>query len=105
MTSTHHSTTSYTSSTTTTTSTNGGPPQTHSRSETTRSTYNDRDGSHHERTVTETGKPDIREVRTEPAGAVGAAARIEDVSERDAEAERRYEEAIEDEYAKREGGA
>lgn len=61
------------------------------------------------RTVQESGKPAVTETVRAPTG--GAAAqqveglnsrgRIEDVSE----ADKRYEEAIEDEYAKREGGA
>ena len=63
------------------------------------------------RTTQEAGQPAVSETTRIPAGGTGAAAqqvegldsrgRIEDVSE----ADRRYEENIEDEYAKREGGA
>ena len=64
-----------------------------------------------QRTTQEAGQPATNETIRYPSGGGAAAAqqveelnkqgRIEDVSE----ADKRYEEAIEDEYAKREGGA
>ena len=58
----------------------------------------------------EPGRPVVEQTTSYPAGSQlraggqnNAQGRIEDVSEQ--EANQRYEEAIEDEYAKREGGA
>jgi len=78
---------------------------------------NDRDGTTIRRVSEASGKPTITEERHIPAaGRISNgdrdSRRIEDVSD-DAEAEQRagergdggYEETIEDEYAKREGGA
>jgi hypothetical protein len=47
-----------------------------------------------------------RELLTGPgAGGAGGERRIEDVSDEQTQRDREYEERIEDEYAKREGGA
>lgn len=61
------------------------------------------------RTTQQAGQPALTETTRTPAGGtaaqqvegLNAQGRIEDVSD----ADKRYEEAIEDEYAKREGGA
>ena len=76
-------------------------------------TSSDPSGTTVNRTTQEAGQPAISETNRYPSGGGGAAqqqveglnsqGRIEDVS--DADADKRYEEAIEDEYAKREGGA
>jgi len=73
-------------------------------------TSNDRDGTRVYRTQEETGKPTLEDRAHIPAG--GERGRIEDVSDQDqdqdqdqAERDRLYEERMEDEYAKREGGA
>lgn len=107
-----YSSTSYTSSSS---SSGGGQPHTQSYTET--ANYNSRDGGYVERTSQETGQPTLTERRDFPAqGTIGgaentrgnSAGRIEDVTDRDVEQERRdreYEERMEDEYAKREGGA
>lgn len=89
-------------------------------------TSNDRDGTRVYRTHEETGKPTLEEREHLPArgeGGItsgGGVGRIEDVSDQDqdqdqdhdqdhdqgqAERDRLYEERMEDEYAKREGGA
>ncbi|KAL9045215.1 MAG: hypothetical protein Q9214_001713 [Letrouitia sp. 1 TL-2023] len=73
------------------------------------STFSNPAGTTIHRTSQETGKPAISETTRIPGsgtGAVestigGASRRIEDVTD----ADRDYEERIEDEYAKREGGA
>lgn len=75
----------------------------------TESTFSNPAGTTVHRTSQETGKPAISETTRIPGsgtGAVesttgGASRRIEDVTD----ADRDYEERIEDEYAKREGGA
>ncbi|KIX02344.1 uncharacterized protein Z518_08285 [Rhinocladiella mackenziei CBS 650.93] len=79
-------------------------------------TSNDRDGTSVRRTHEETGKPTLQDEMYIPPGGrtiegTGAAekGRIEDVSDADAERhrerDREYEERMEEEYAKREGGA
>ncbi|KAJ9658342.1 hypothetical protein H2198_003772 [Neophaeococcomyces mojaviensis] len=104
---TSYSSTSYTSFS----STNNGQPHTQSYSE--NASYNSRDGGHVERISQETGQPTLSERRDIPVqGRVGtrnaAGNRIEDVTDKDSEQAKRdkeYEERIEEEYAKREGGA
>ena len=112
-----YSSTSYSSSSASSTDRSGNS---YSQRYTQSSTTNPRTGTTIHRTAEETGKPPISETTRIPAGAQIAgsgaggllsgrglpddgARRIEDVtqSERDAE----YDERIEDEYAKREGGA
>ncbi len=81
---------------------------------------NDRDGTTIRRVQQETGKPTLRDESYIPPGGRGIASgsgdepnrerRIEDVTDQDqessqAERDRLYEERMEDEYAKREGGA
>jgi len=99
------------SSFTTSSSSDGGPPRTQSYTET--ANYDSRTGGNITRESRETGQPTLTETRDIPAqGRVGAATgadtsrRIEDVTDADqAERDRQYEERMEDEYAKREGGA
>ncbi|KAK5955010.1 hypothetical protein OHC33_003689 [Knufia fluminis] len=109
--------TSYTSTsyTTSSTSNGGGEPQTHSYSET--ANYDSRHGGNITREARGTGQETLRETREIPVqgqGQVGNGAssgadssrRIEDVTDGEqAERDRLYEERMEDEYAKREGGA
>ena len=61
------------------------------------------------RTTQEPGKPAISETTNLPAGRqvgdIGNQRRIEDVTEAEDQAQKTYEEKMEDEYAKREGGA
>jgi hypothetical protein len=82
-------------------------------------TSNDRDGTNVQRTTEETGQPTIREEKHFPSergidsSAAGQGRVIEDVSDQkdgddevvQRERDRQYEERMEDEYAKREGGA
>ena len=106
-----YSTSSYSSS-------SGG----HSQRYTETSHSNERDGTNTSRRWEETGKATIEEREQRPAqgrvgggsGGIGNARRIEDVSEvndesgernEQAEKDRLYEERMEEEYAKREGGA
>ncbi|KAL8745231.1 MAG: hypothetical protein Q9190_002613 [Brigantiaea leucoxantha] len=77
----------------------------------TESTYSNPTGTTIHRTSQESGQPAVSETTRIPSngtGAVesttgGASRRIEDVT--DTDADREYEERMEDEYAKREGGA
>ena len=105
-----YSTSSFTSSTT------GADGQTHTKSYSERTNYNSRDGGTVERQSHETGLPSYSETTQIPAqrgiaaGGVSQDRRIEDVTdaEKDKEQEKRdaeYLERMEDEYAKREGGA
>ncbi|OQU95422.1 hypothetical protein CLAIMM_01634 [Cladophialophora immunda] len=123
---------SYSTSSSSSTSRGGDrDPQTQSHAQryTETMTSNDRDGTNIRRVAEETGKP-VRSEETyiPPRGTTAAAARgiddggrdgggrIEDVTDADADEEhdqdrdqaardREYEERMEDEYAKREGGA
>lgn len=100
---TSYSSTSYTSSS----SANGGQPHVQSYSES--ANYNSRDGGSFVRESKETGQPTLRDERQIPVqGRVeqdgtdsGSSRRIEDVTD----ADKQYLERMEDEYAKREGGA
>lgn len=98
---TSYSTTSYTTSSTS----NGGQPHTQSYSET--ANYNSRDGGSFVRESNETGQPTLREEHQIPVqgrvaqGGADSSRRIEDVTD----ADKQYLERMEDEYAKREGGA
>ncbi|OAP59988.1 hypothetical protein AYL99_04990 [Fonsecaea erecta] len=96
----------------------GGDPQTRSHAQryTETMTSNDRDGTNIRRVSEETGRPPRSEETYIPlrGGRVGASddrGRIEDVTDADpddddqAARDREYEERMEDEYAKREGGA
>jgi hypothetical protein len=109
---------SYTSSSYSTSS--GTDPQSHSKTTTETASSNDRDGTKIHRMTEETGKPTLQDEIFIPPGRVGLTdgggetgggrGRIEDVSDRDgdeeqAQRDREYEERIEEEYAKREGGA
>lgn len=100
------------------TSSGGGGQSEYAKSITQSTHGNSRDGTSSVRTTHETGRPSVREESYYPpaGGRVerpDERARIEDVSdEPDAdeekerkEREREYEERMEDEYAKREGGA
>lgn len=99
------------SSFTTSSSSNGGQPHTQSYSET--AIYDSRTGGYTTRESRETGQPTLTETREIPVqGRVGASSgadtnrRIEDVTDAEqAERDKQYEERMEDEYAKREGGA
>jgi len=80
-------------------------------------TSNDRDGTTIRRMQQESGKPTVHDEsyippggrRVESAPNSGNGRRIEDVTDQDqqsqADRDRQYEERMEDEYAKREGGA
>ncbi|KAJ9606948.1 hypothetical protein H2200_008959 [Cladophialophora chaetospira] len=86
-------------------------PQGYSKSITQTATSNDRDGTNIRRTTEETGKPTLQDETYIPPGgrqigsSQNSAGRIEDVSDEQKERDREYEERMEDEYAKREGGA
>lgn len=109
----NHSSYTYTStSTTSTSSSDSNQPHTHSQ--TTRASHDDRTGTHAERITQETGQPTLVESTDVPGGSAGGSGgssgsggsrRIEDVSEEQAARDREYEERMEEEYAKREGGA
>lgn len=111
----NHSSYTYTSTTTSTSSSDSTQPHTHSQ--TTRASHDDRTGTHAERITQETGKPTLVESTDVPGGSGGSvgglggsggsvgSGRIEDVSEEQAARDREYEERMEEEYAKREGGA
>ena|SRR2546423_5494041 len=77
----------------------------------TESTSTDPRGTTTRRTAEETGKEPYHETTFTPAGGrlestgTGTQGRIEDVTDDQAERDREYEERMEDEYAKREGGA
>jgi hypothetical protein len=77
----------------------------------TESTSTDPRGTTTHRTAEETGKQPYRETTYTPAGGhlesggAGTQGRIEDVTDDQAERDKEYEERMEDEYAKREGGA
>ena len=77
----------------------------------TESTSTDPRGTTTHRTAQETGKQPYQETTYTPAGgrleSTGTATRgrIEEVTDDQAEKDRQYEERMEDEYAKREGGA
>jgi hypothetical protein len=98
-------------------SSNNGDPQGHSKSITETMTSNDRDGTNIRRTTEETGKPTLQDETYIPPGGRqlggggrddgggGGAGRIQDVTDEQKERDREYEERMEDEYAKREGGA
>ncbi|KAI1343242.1 hypothetical protein F5Y15DRAFT_228442 [Xylariaceae sp. FL0016] len=95
--------TSFTSST----SANGGAPQQHTYAE---RSYTDASGTTTERYTQRPGEAPVHETFQQPSGRSlqsGTAPtqnRIEDVTDKEA-ADKAYEERIEDEYAKREGGA
>ncbi|EXJ58112.1 hypothetical protein A1O7_05536 [Cladophialophora yegresii CBS 114405] len=107
--------TSYTASSSYSSSSGTDPQrQGHSKSITETMTSNDREGTTIRRTTEETGKPTLQDETYIPPGDRqlggrddgGGARRIQDVTdEQQAERDREYEERIEDEYAKREGGA
>ena len=91
---------------------NGGQP--HQQSYTETANYDSRNGGSMIRESRETGQPTLTETREiDPTGRQlgagstgGAQTRIEDVTDSDQAArDRLYEERMEDEYAKREGGA
>ena len=102
---TSYSSTSYTTSS----SSNGGQP--HVQSYTEAANYDSRNGGYVQRESRETGQPTLTERREIPIqGQVSNSAsgndtsrQIEDVTE--SEADKLYRERMEDEYAKREGGA
>jgi len=77
----------------------------------TESTSTDPRGTTTHRTAEETGKQPYQETTYTPAegrlesGGASTQGRIEDVTDDQAERDRQYEERMEDEYAKREGGA
>jgi len=80
----------------------------------TQSTSTDPRGTRTHRTAEETGKRPYQETTYTPAAgrrleagtaSAGTQGRIEDVTDDQAEMDRQYEERMEDEYAKREGGA
>jgi hypothetical protein len=84
----------------------------------TQSSVTDPQGTTTRRTVEESGKQPRQETSYTPAGGrleggggggsgggAGAQGRIEDVTDEQAARDREYEERMEDEYAKREGGA
>jgi len=87
--------------------------QGHSNNYTETTTSHDRDGTSVQRTTEETGKPTLQDETYIPlAGRLGnggggdaSGRRIEDVSDEQAKRNAEYEERMEDEYAKREGGA
>ncbi|KAK5084158.1 hypothetical protein LTR70_007932 [Exophiala xenobiotica] len=99
------------SSFTTSSSSDGGPPRTQSYTET--ANYDSRTGGNITREAKEDGQPTLTETRDIPVqervGASNGAdtsRRIEDVTDAEqAERDQQYEERMEDEYAKREGGA
>lgn len=104
---TSYSSTSYSSSSS---SSNNGEPHRQSYTETAQ--YNSRDGGHITRESRETGQPTLSETRDVPVqGRVtsdGADSNrgIEDVTDKDQSArDQEYLDRMEDEYAKREGGA
>ncbi|ETI27511.1 hypothetical protein G647_09702 [Cladophialophora carrionii CBS 160.54] len=108
----YYASTSYTSSSSYSSSSGTTDPQGHSKSITETMTSNDRDGTNIRRTTEETGKPTLQDETYIPPGGRqlggredGGARRIQDVTDEQAERDREYEERIEDEYAKREGGA
>ncbi|KAG8531009.1 uncharacterized protein KY384_004366 [Bacidia gigantensis] len=73
-------------------------------------TYSNPSGTTTQRNTQEAGKPMVSETTNVPSGRhVGGIGndqrRIEDVTDDPAAADKKYEERIEDEYAKREGGA
>jgi len=97
------SSTSYSSSSST-----GPDGQRQTRSYTEQTSSNDQDGTTVHRRSEETGKAPVEETITYPAhGRVSdnSAGRIEDVSDEQKARNAEYEERMEDEYAKREGGA
>ena len=74
------------------------------------STSSNPSGTTTHRSTQEAGKPAIQETTRVPAGGrveglSSGQHRIEDVSDKEDQAAREYEERMEDEYAKREGGA
>ena len=82
-----------------------GQPQT--RSYTEHISSDDQRGTTIHRRAEESGKAPIEETRTYPAGrqvADNSAGRIEDVSDEQKQRDEEYEERMEEEYAKREGG-
>ncbi|KIW81093.1 hypothetical protein Z517_04116 [Fonsecaea pedrosoi CBS 271.37] len=115
--------TSYSMSSSTSSSTGGSSNSNHAQRYSETLTSNDRDGTNIRRVAEETGRPTVSEETYIPpqrgsvAGSnssTGGRGRIEDVTDRDgdgdnddeqAERDREYEERIEEEYAKREGGA
>ncbi|KAI0018104.1 hypothetical protein F4780DRAFT_539881 [Xylariomycetidae sp. FL0641] len=86
------------------TSSNGGPPQ---QTVYAQRSFTDRSGTRTERMYKEPGQAPVYESSEQPSnrrvqgGGVSAQNRIEDVTD----ADKAYEERIQDEYAKREGGA
>ena len=73
-------------------------------------TYSNPSGTRTQRSTQEAGKPLVSETTTYPSNrqvgdTTGNQRRIEDVTDDPNEADQQYEERIEDEYAKREGGA
>jgi hypothetical protein len=77
----------------------------------TQSSTTDARGTTTHRTAEQTGKEPYEEITYTPAGGhlesggTGTQGRIEDVTDDQAEKDKQYEERMEDEYAKREGGA
>ena len=74
------------------------------------STTSNPSGTTTHRSTQEAGKPKVTETTRVPAGREvegerTGQARIEDVTDQDDEASAQYEDRMEDEYAKREGGA
>ena len=74
------------------------------------STTSNPSGTTTHRSTKEAGKPVVNETTRVPAGRQvegegSGQGRIEDVTEADEQASKQYEERMEDEYAKREGGA
>ena len=100
----NYSSTSFSSSSDT-----GPGGQVNSKSYTEQTSSNDRDGTTVHRRVEESGKEPIEETTTYPASdrvsGGSSAGKIEDVSNSQEERDKQYEERMEDEYAKREGGA
>ena len=106
-----YSTSSYSSSS----YSGGGPGQSHAQRYTQTSSSDSDRGTTTTCRYEETGKPTIEDTASIPANAgkrlegegagVGGQGRIEDVSEREdqAQRDREYEERMEEEYAKREG--
>jgi len=96
-----------------TSSSSSAAGQPHTQSYTSTANYDSRTGGNITRESRETGQPTLTETREIPVqGRVGASngvdtsRRIEDVTDTEqAERDRQYEERMEDEYARREGGA
>lgn len=114
----HHTFTSSTFTSSSSSSDNNGQPHTTTTTEST--TYDSNHGGHSYRRHEETGRDTIEERHEIPAGTIAndntgagdvrdTGRRIEDVTDREEieqmERDKKYLEAMEEEYAKREGGA